>query len=72
MKAERLTAAESHELANIVHSMGAKNVLSILRHAVNPKKQKRIYKFQKLPTDIRARVGVMISSGRYSQKDMLD
>ncbi|MBE2174162.1 DUF3486 family protein [Acinetobacter oleivorans] len=72
MKNERLTASESHELASIVHSVGAKNVLNILRNAVNPKKQKRIHKFQKLPTDIRAKVAVMLSSGRYSQKEMLD
>ncbi|QQO82685.1 hypothetical protein [Shewanella algae] len=72
MKNERLTSAESHELAIIVQSIGARNVLKILRNAAAPKKNKRIYKFQKLPSDIRAKVAVMVSSGKHSQKDMLD
>lgn len=72
MKSERLTSAESHELANLVHTIGARNVLTILRNAAAPKKNKRIYKFQRLPSDIRAKVAVMVSSGKHSQKDMLD
>ncbi|AZQ10124.1 hypothetical protein [Shewanella khirikhana] len=72
MNDERLTSAESHELASLVHTIGARNVLTILRNASAPKKNKRIYNFQKLPSDIKAKVAVMVSSGKYSQKDMLD
>ncbi|EKQ3592438.1 DUF3486 family protein [Vibrio parahaemolyticus] len=71
MTVSRLTVAESYELANLVRNIGVKNVLLILRKAASPKKAKRLYKVQQLPTDIRARVAVMLSSRRYTQKDIL-
>ena len=72
MRKERLTASESYELASIVRSIGVRNVLTILRNAAKPKKRKSIYKFDKLPFDVRAMVAVMIFDGGYSQKEMLN
>ncbi|MEF1256943.1 phage protein Gp27 family protein [Vibrio sp. M260112] len=66
-----LSASESHELASLVRSIGVRNVLDILRRAASPKKNTRLYKFEQLPTDIRASVAVMLCSRRYTQKDIL-
>ena len=67
----RLTSSETHELGMLVRSIGVRNVLRILRSAAAPKKAVRLYKFEQLPSDIRARTAVMLCSRRYSQKEIL-
>ena len=67
----RLTSSETHELGMLVRSIGVRNVLRILRNAAAPNKVVRLYKFEQLPSDIRARTVVMLFSRRYSQKEIL-
>ncbi len=71
MDSNRLTTSEAHELGTLVRNIGVRNVLNILRRSAAPKRSVRLYKFEQLPSDIKARTAVMLSSRRYSQKDIL-
>ena len=71
MRNNILTASETHELAMLIRHFGVRRVLEILRDSQRAKKTARMCKVYRLPSDIRARVAIMIHSRSYTQKDML-
>ncbi len=82
MRSKRLTAEESHEMAVLVHEIGVKQVLEMLREHqrkgvvftldAGEKPRRTVRKYMKWPPDIRATFAFMICSGEYTQADMVN
>ncbi len=82
MRSKRLTAKESHELAVLVHEIGVKQVLELLRNhqrqgrmfEVQEKKAKhsKVKKWMRWPHDLRASFAYMLYCQEHSQKQILE
>ena len=82
MRSKRLTAEESHEMAVLVHDIGVKQVLDLLRahqrqgliFEAQDKKPKhaRVKKWMRWPHDLRASFAYMLYCQEYSQKQILE
>lgn len=82
MTNKRLTAKESLELAVLVHDIGVKSVLELLRchqrqthvfdKADRKAKHSKVKKWMRWPNDMRAAFAYMIYCQEFSQKQMLE
>lgn len=82
MRSKRLTAEESHELAVLVHEIGVKQVLELLRthqrqglifeEQDKKPKRARVKKWMRWPHDLRASFAYMLYCQEYSQKQILE
>lgn len=81
MRSKRLTAEESHELAVLVHDIGVKQVLELLRthqrqglvfEVEKKAKHAKVKKWMRWPHDLRASFAYMLYCQEYSQKQILE
>ncbi|HIF9402026.1 TPA: hypothetical protein ACX6RY_001987 [Photobacterium damselae] len=71
MFSQRLTSQESHELACIVHEIGARNALLILKNSKRKNNLKN--KIRTLPPEVKAKIAAMLCAyhEHMTQKDLL-